>query len=235
LPHHRGVAAIVVPASVTGAHPRAARRYASGLLFLCLLCIGMGQSMLFSILPPAARDLGISPFEISTIFATSASIWVFVSPWWGRRSDAWGRRPVILTGLLGYALSMALLASVIAVGQARLLPAMLVYPLLVVSRSVFALLGSGTGPAAQAYVADRTRIAERAAAVAFLGAGLGLGETVGPAVGAALAAVGLKRRSTSPRRWRSRAPASSGSGCPRRVRHTPRAARRRSCGCAIRG
>ena len=77
----------------------------------------MGQSMLFSILPPAAREIGITPFQVSTIFATSASLWVFVSPAWGRRSDRAGRRPVIIIGLLGYALSMALLALVIHIGR----------------------------------------------------------------------------------------------------------------------
>jgi MFS family permease len=82
-------------------HSRALR-----ILFVCLVCIGIGQSMWFSIPPPAARAIGITPFQVSTIFATSASIWVFVSPWWGRRSDLRGRRPIILTGLLGYALSM---------------------------------------------------------------------------------------------------------------------------------
>jgi len=151
----------------------------------------MGQSILFSILPPAAREIGITPFQISTIFATSASLWVFVSPWWGRRSDVWGRRPVILVGLLGYALSMALLATTITIGRARLLPAMLVYPLMVGARSLFALLGSGTGPASQAYVADRTTIVERARGVAFMNAAVGLGETIGPGLGAALAALAL--------------------------------------------
>src|SRR5215510_16412356 len=112
--------------------------------------------MLFAILPPAARALGISPFRISTIFATSASIWVFVRPWWGRRSDVVGRRPVILVGLLGYGLSMALLATTIHLGAAGLLPVVVVYPLLIASRCVFALIGSGTGPASQAYIADRT-------------------------------------------------------------------------------
>jgi MFS family permease len=161
------------------------------LLFLCLVCIGMGQSMLFSILPPAARALGITPFQISTVFAVSASIWVFVSPWWGRMSDVWGRRPVILVGLLGYALSMSLLGAVIRLGHDGLLSAAAVYPLMIASRSVFALLGSGTGPASQAYVADRTTIEERAAAVAFMNAGMGLGETVGPGVGAILVTAGL--------------------------------------------
>jgi len=167
-------------------HTRALR-----ILFLCLVCIGIGQSMLFSILPPAARTLGITPFQVSTIFATSATIWVFVSPWWGRRSDLRGRRPIILTGLLGYALSMFSLAVVIELGMRALLPAMVIYPMLIVARSLFALLGSGTGPAAQAYVADRTTHHERTAGVALVSAAMGVGETIGPGVGAALSAVDL--------------------------------------------
>jgi len=161
------------------------------ILFVCLVCIGIGQSMLFSILPPAARAIGISPFQVSTIFATSASIWVFVSPWWGRRSDVRGRRPIILAGLLGYALSMFSLAVVIEVGLAKRLPAVLIYPMLIVARSLFALLGSGTGPASQAYVADRTSLTERTAGVALVSAAMGVGETLGPGVGAALAAVDM--------------------------------------------
>ena len=167
-------------------HARALRT-----LFLCLVCIGIGQSMLFSILPPAAREIGLSPFQVSTIFATSASVWVFVSPWWGRRSDVRGRRQIILTGLLGYALSMLSLGVVIELGLAKLLTAPIIYPLLIVARSLFALLGSGTGPASQAYVADRTSHSERTAGVALVSAAMGVGETLGPGVGAALATVDL--------------------------------------------
>lgn len=167
-------------------HSRAFR-----ILFLCLTCIGMGQSMLFAILPPAAREIGLTPFQVSTIFATSASIWVFVSPRWGRQSDVWGRRPVILIGLLGFAASMALLATMIYVGLHKLLSVALVYPLMIASRCVFALVGSGTGPASQAYVADRTTRTERTAGVALVNAALGLGQTIGPGMGAALAVFGL--------------------------------------------
>ncbi len=167
-------------------HQRAFR-----ILFVGLVCLGMGQSMLFSTLPPAARDLGLTPFRISTIFAVSATLWVFVSPWWGRRSDVVGRRRIILTGLLGYGLSMALVATTITCGRTGLLPAALVYPCLIGSRSIFALLGSGTGPASQAYVADRTSHTERTAGVAFLNAAMGLGETMGPGFGSLLAVLGL--------------------------------------------
>jgi len=60
----------------------------------------------------------------------------------GRRSDVTGRRKVILIGLLGFALSMTLLATVIEIGIHRMLPALLIYPLMVASRSVFKLVGA---------------------------------------------------------------------------------------------
>ena len=141
-----------------GRVPHVRHRRAFRILFVCLVCIGLGQSMLFAILPPAARALALSPFRISTIFAASASIWVFVSPWWGRRSDVWGRRPVILIGLLGYGLSMALLATTIQLGAAAVLPALAVYPLLVgvALRVRAARLGDGTGVAGVHRRAHRT-------------------------------------------------------------------------------
>jgi len=160
-------------------------------LFVCLTCVGLGQAMLFAILPPAARELGLSPFQVSLIFVASATIWFFVSPRWGRYSDVVGRRLVILIGLLGFATSMVLLAATIQVGLSGTLPIVLIYPLMIASRCVFALLGSGTGPASQAYVADRTERGERTAAVAMLTAAFGLGQTIGPAWGAVFAAFGV--------------------------------------------
>jgi MFS family permease len=171
---------------VSSEHGRALR-----LLFLCLVCTGIGQAMLFAILPPAAREIGLSELQVSVIFVSSATIWVFVSPFWGRRSDVVGRRRIILIGLLGYALSMVLLATTIGLALDRWLPAATVWPLMVASRCVFALLGSGTGPASQAYVADRTTAGDRTAGVALVNAAFGLGQTLGPAVGAALAVLGL--------------------------------------------
>ena len=144
-------------------NPRALR-----VLFVCLVCIGLGQSMLFAILPPAARALGISPFRISTIFATSASIWVFVSPWWGRKSDVWGRRPIILIGLLGFGLSMAPWRPPSPSAPRDSCRRVAVYPMLIASRCVFALVGSGAGPASQAYIADRTSTEERTAGLALV-------------------------------------------------------------------
>ncbi len=161
------------------------------ILFFCLVCVGIGQAMLFVILPPAAREIGLSPFQVSMIFAISASIWVFMSPMWGRRSDAIGRRPVLLIGLLGFATSMILLATTIGLSLDGYFSPLVAFGLMIASRSVFALFGSGTPPASQAYVADRTSREERTRGVALINAAFGTGQTLGPAVGAGLATVGL--------------------------------------------
>ncbi len=166
-------------------------RRALWLLFFSLVCTGMGQAVLFVILPPAAREIGLSPFQVSTIFATSATIWVFASPRWGRRSDVVGRRPIILVGLLGFSVSMILLATSIGLGLSGTVSPPLAFALMVASRSIFALFGSGTPPASQAYVADRTEREDRTRGVALIAASFGVGQTLGPAAGAVLATLGL--------------------------------------------
>ncbi len=166
-------------------------RRAFAVLFLALTCVGLGQAILFAILPPAAREIGLSPFQVSLIFVISATIWMFMSPYWGRRSDVIGRRPVILVGLLGYATSMLLLGGAIQAGLQSTLPVWIVYLMMIASRCVFAVFGSGAPPASQAYVADRTSIEDRTRGVSMLNAAFGLGQTLGPAVGAVFAGIGV--------------------------------------------
>jgi MFS family permease len=167
------------------------RRFAFTLLFVSLISVGMGQSLMFAILPPIARQLGLSEVQVGAIFAVSALLWVIASPFWGARSDAWGRRPVILLGLCGFALSMASFAACVQAGLSGWLGLIPAYVLMVVSRAVFGLFGSATVPAAQAYVAERTGLYERPAEIALLGAAFGLGVTLGPGLVAALLGMGL--------------------------------------------
>ena len=166
-------------------------RKAFRVLFPCLVSTGMGQAMLFAILPPAAREIGLSSIEVSTIFVVSAVFWAFTSPGWGRLSDRVGRRPVILIGLLGYGLSMVLLAGVIGATLEGALTVTVAWPAMIAARCVFGALGSASPPAAQAFVADRTGPEDRASGVALINAAFGVGQTLGPAVGAALTVLGL--------------------------------------------
>lgn len=166
------------------------RKRAFQILFLSLICLGVGQSGMFAILPPVSRDLGLTEFQTGAIFAISATIWVFSSAYWGARSDRQGRRPMIVLGLSAFSVSMFAFATSVEIGLMGLLPIAVVYPLMIASRSIYGIFGSAGFPAAQGYIADRTSPSERTNAVATLNAAFGLGTTAGPGIIAALAVMG---------------------------------------------
>ncbi|MFW2436795.1 MAG: MFS transporter [Parvibaculales bacterium] len=157
------------------------------LLFICLLSLGMGQSLFFALLPPIARDLGLSEVQVSAIFTLSAVLWVVMSPFWGRRSDVWGRKPVILMGLTGFGISTGGFGVLLVLGQQGVMPLMTLYAMMIFVRAIFGLFGSGTPSAAQAYIADRTSREERTSGVAAIGAAFGMGTILGPGFAAVLA------------------------------------------------
>jgi MFS family permease len=167
------------------------RRRAFGILFVSLLCMGAGQSVIYTILPPLGRQLGLSPFKVTAIFAVSAFIWIFSSAFWGARSDIWGRKPVMLAGLIAFAASFAAFATTMLSGLQHWLPVALVFPLLIASRCIYGSFGSGTSAAAQAYVADRTAPHERLHGVAIISMAFALGTTFGPVIGSALTYIAL--------------------------------------------
>lgn len=177
--------------ATTGITTELGRKRAIALLFVCLIGNGIGQTLMFAILPPLALDLGLTEFQVGSIFAVSATIWVFSSAFWGARSDRMGRRPVILIGLLAFGISTLSFASVMLIGLWGFLTPLATYILLIVSRSIFGVFGSGAYPASQAYIADRTTAEERTEGMATLNAAFGLGAAVGPGIGAALTVFGV--------------------------------------------
>jgi MFS family permease len=170
---------------------KAERSRAFTILFISLTCMGAGQTVLFNILPPLSRQLGLSEIQTTGIFSISALVWVFTSAYWGKKSDQWGRKPIMLMGLCAFALSFALFATVILAGLRHWLPVALIFPLLITTRSVYGILGSGTSPASQAYVADRTTREERLSGVATIGSAFGVGTVVGPGIASLFAVIGL--------------------------------------------
>jgi len=167
------------------------RRRAFGILFVSLLCMGAGQSVIYTILPSLKVQLGLTPFQVTCIFAASALIWIFSSAFWGARSDIWGRKPVMLAGLVAFAVSFAAFASTMLAGLDHLIPAAMIFPLMIASRCIYGTFGSGTSAAAQAYVADRTAPHERLHGVAIISMAFALGTTFGPVIGSALTYVAL--------------------------------------------
>ena len=169
----------------------AERNRAFFILFISLVCMGAGQSVIYTILPPVGRQLGLGPTQITSIFAVSATIWIFSSAFWGVRSDRWGRRPVMLLGLSAFAVSFACFATVMHLGLNKWLPAFLIFPALIFSRGIYGTFGSGTSASAQAYVADRTTREERLRGISMISMAFAFGTTFGPVIGSSLTLFGL--------------------------------------------
>jgi MFS family permease len=123
----------------------AERKRAFQILFLCQLAGGMGQTLVYAVLPPIARRLGMSEFETTMIYSLSSFLWIVTSPFWGRRSDVVGRKPIMLLGLIAFGTSTVIFAFIVLVGLWGWLSMTMIFPLLKISRSIFGGLGSGNG------------------------------------------------------------------------------------------
>ncbi|WP_421788281.1 MFS transporter [Hyphobacterium sp.] len=163
----------------------AERRRSFRLLFICLVVTGIGNSMLFAILPPLARELDVAEAFVGAIYTISALLFLIMSPIWGALSDQYGRRPLIMFGLTSFAVSTLVFALATVAGQMGWAPPLIAIIGMAAARALFGGFGSATNPAAQAYVADRTSPEERTEALAGLTAAFGLGGIVGPALAAA--------------------------------------------------
>ena len=144
-----------------------------------------------AVLPPLTRELKLPDWTAGAIFSLSAAIWVVTAPYWGAKSNSWGRRKVAAIGMFGFAASMFFFAlTAMAALLGWISNWILVFVLLLTARTLFGVFGSATNPAAQAYVADRTTREERMDEIATLTSGFTLGQMAGPAAAAALITAG---------------------------------------------
>jgi MFS family permease len=153
--------------------------------------MGFGMTVLFAILSPLGREVGFTELEISTIIAASSLTVFLASPRWGRLSDRWGRKKVLLIGLCGYVVGTLLFATMFhATLVGWLVPAVGFYALMI-SRIGHASLMAAMMPSASAYMADITDVAGRTKGMGAVGAATNLGNIIGPAIGGLLAGITL--------------------------------------------
>ena len=148
-----------------------------------LFSVGLGQSFAFVLVPPLARDLGLSVIETSTIFSISAIAWAITSASWGRASDQYGRRNIAVIGLIGYSISIIALITPLFLVEKNVLDLAYLLPLLILGRLINGLIGSATRPAAFAYMADITDRSKRTKKFARLESSFLVGTIMGPLIG----------------------------------------------------
>ncbi|HEY0464213.1 MAG TPA: MFS transporter [Polyangiaceae bacterium] len=162
-----------------------------GLLFITLFNSILGLSVLFPILAPLGRELGLSELQVGSLSASYALMQVLVSPSWGRLSERIGRKRVLLMGVLGFGVSFLGFALLADWGGRAHWPTPVLFGALLATRVLGGAFSSATLPTAQAYMADMTGRRDRTAGMAMIGAAFGLGVIFGPLIGAAFSLISL--------------------------------------------
>ena len=162
--------------------PAPLSRRSLAIIYGVSIVTAVGNTGMQSVLPAIGRQIGFKDYLVAAIFSLSALLWGFSSPYWARQSDLKGRKPLMLIGLAGFAVSMICCGLVVGAGVRHLAAPLIVFVLFVLSRALFGLFGSAANPATQAYVAERTDRGQRTDAMAGLAGAFGLGTIIGPAV-----------------------------------------------------
>ena len=168
-----------------------ARRRDKVLLFSGVVIMGIGQSFMFIIAAPLARDIGLSDSQYGLAFTIANLSLIIAAPYWGRKSDVWGRKPIFLIGVAGVAIGNLLLALVLQIGLWGWLSVWPLFFLLIAARAIYGATSTAIYSSSSAYIADVTDRASRAQGIAFIGGGNSLGIVLGPAIGGVLAFVSV--------------------------------------------
>lgn len=153
----------------------------------------LGQMTLNPVIAPLAREVGLAEWQIGFTISSAAVMVVLTSQLWGRRSQSWGRKPVLVAALGLGTITMVLFAAVAKLGMTGVVTGWTLFVLFVVLRG----LGFGTAiaavpPTAQAYIADVTPDEKaRVKGMAGIGAVQGVAMVAGAVVGGSLSGLGL--------------------------------------------
>jgi MFS transporter, DHA1 family, tetracycline resistance protein len=156
------------------------KRSPLAIIFITVFIDLVGFGIVLPLLPYYAETYGASALAIGFL-STSYSLMQFIfTPVWGRLSDRFGRRPLILLSLAGSCVGFLIFG----------LAHNLVF--LFAGRMVAGIAGAII-PTTNAYIADVTTPENRARGMGLVGAAFGLGFILGPAIGGILAPYGYDK------------------------------------------
>lgn len=156
------------------------QKYQLYLLYNSIFLVFLGISLVIPVLPSIMNELDISGAGVGYLTAAFAMTQLIFSPFTGRATDKFGRKIIIVIGLVIFAFSELLfgLGTTIEV--------------LFVSRILGGLAGAFIMPAVTAFIVDLTTEQNRARALGYMTAALNFGFIIGPGVGGVLAEVSTR-------------------------------------------
>lgn len=166
-------------------------RLSHWLLLSCLMIVGIGQSFIFTSLPPIGREIGLADVRISTLITAGAATFVVAAFLWGGIINRIGRVRSVIIGMSSYAVTITLTGFVLQEALAKNLSAEETYYLVFGLRIIFSLGIAGVLPSVQTYLIAHTDIKHRSSTIAMIGASFSIGMILGPAFASLLSSLGL--------------------------------------------
>jgi DHA1 family multidrug resistance protein-like MFS transporter len=159
--------------------PRQEQRRHLIILFFTLVVVMLGFGMMIPILPFYVSSFGASGSSLGLLMATYALMQLLFAPVWGSLSDRVGRRPILMLGVLGNALTQLLFGLASSLWM------------LFAARALAGVLSSATLPTAMAFIGDSTSKEQRGGGMGIMGAAMGVGMVLGPGLAGFLATESL--------------------------------------------
>lgn len=150
------------------------------ILMFSIFLVFTGIGLVIPIMPKYMENLGISGGVIGLLVAAFSLTQLLFSPVAGRLADSFGRKRMIVIGLVMFAISEVLFG----VASSPVL--------LFVSRLLGGISAALIMPAVMAYSADMTTNEERATGMGYITAAITTGFIIGPGIGGYIAEFGIR-------------------------------------------
>ena len=157
----------------------ASNRRNLSILFFTMVVVMLGFGMVIPIMPFYIETFGAGGSALGMLMATYGIMQFLFAPVWGSLSDYYGRKPILLLGVIGNALAMILMGLSSELWM------------LFAARALAGILSSATLPTAMAYIGDSTSEENRGGGMGMIGAAMGIGMVLGPGLGGWLAGSSL--------------------------------------------
>ncbi|WP_404354303.1 MFS transporter [Exiguobacterium aurantiacum] len=150
------------------------------ILMLNMFIAVAGFGIIIPIIPDYLKMIGEGGTAAGLMISVFAGAQLLMSPIAGKWADVYGRRLMIILGLIGFTISMGVfyLSDNLTV--------------LLISRAIGGVGAALLIPAIFAYVADITTLKQRAKGNSYISAAMSLGIVIGPGIGGFFAEFGLK-------------------------------------------
>lgn len=150
------------------------------LLILNIFLASMGIGLVVPVLPKFISELGMNGSSMGLMFAAFALAQLLLSPLSGKWSDCYGRKKLIVSGMIIFMLSELVFGLASSV------------PILFVARIMGGTGAALLAPSIMAYVADMTSFEERGKGMGMINAAINTGFIIGPGIGGLLATYGIR-------------------------------------------